>query len=116
MCRANNSVGAGSFCELTVDGKHFYLGSTVTTESMLFDIFFLGKLLWYQNLLPLTPLILVAVLLICLIGVVTLIIIIICACRRQRKRSSKSNFFSNIQCYFLFLNCVTIMYSKFLSI
>lgn len=52
--------------------------------------FFTGHLMWYHKLWPLTPLIIVAILVGCLIAVIILICIIICMCRRRRKRSSKS--------------------------
>lgn len=46
--------------------------------------------MWWMKLWPLTPLIIVAILVGCLIAVIILICIIICMCRRRRKRSSKS--------------------------
>lgn len=58
--------------------------------------------MWWHKLWPLTPLIIVALVVACLIAVIILICIIICMCRRRRKRSSKSKspselaFFSEI--------------------
>ncbi|CAO1401818.1 unnamed protein product [Diamesa tonsa] len=67
-CRADNSVGAGTFCEISVD----------------------GHLMWWSQFEMMTLYIIAAVILACLIAVIILIIIIICMCRRRRKRSSKS--------------------------
>lgn len=67
-CRADNIVGAGTYCERVVE----------------------GHLMWYHGLWPLTPYIIVAILVGCLIAVIILICIIICMCRRRRKRSTKS--------------------------
>lgn len=53
---------------------------------------FTGHLVWWQKLWPLTPLIIVALVVACLIAVIILICIIICMCRRRRKRSSKSEY------------------------
>lgn len=57
---------------------------------IFFFFFFTGHLMWFHKLWPLTPLIIVAILVGCLIAVIILICIIICMCRRRRKRSSKS--------------------------
>lgn len=58
--------------------------------SKLSSSLFTGHLMWWMKLWPLTPLIIVAILVGCLIAVIILICIIICMCRRRRKRSSKS--------------------------
>ncbi|XP_037824691.1 uncharacterized protein LOC119612879 isoform X2 [Lucilia sericata] len=73
-CVANNTAGAGTFCEIEVAATHPFI------------IWWKEQLAWWQRWDTTTLIILVASILVLLLAVIIICCIIICICRRRRRQ------------------------------